>query len=150
MKRLLQRKSYSFPLFLFLLCGLIITKGFAQDYTITVQVKNVRNNHGTVRVALFKHEKEYMKDYSLGKIVNANTPEVSVIFENMPAGEYAITVFHDENSNAKLDSNFMGVPKEGIGFSNDASASFGPPSWEKAKFTLSQTSLVQVIDLKYL
>jgi len=122
---------------------------FAQNSDIVVIIDKVRSNKGVVRITLFTKEVNYMKSFSIGKIVNAKTGSVSATFENMPAGEYAITATHDENNNGKLDSNFFGIPKEGIGFSNDASATFGPPSWGKAKFKLSQDSKSLRITLKY-
>ena len=50
-------------------------------------------------------------------------------------GDYAVSVFHDENSNGKLDRNFMGMPKEGVGKSNDAAGHFGPPKYDDARFS---------------
>ncbi len=56
---------------------------------------------------------------------------------------------HDANGNGKLDSNMMGIPKEGFGFSNDATGSFGPPGFDEAKFNLTGKDQVVVITLKY-
>jgi uncharacterized protein (DUF2141 family) len=56
------------------------------------------------------------------------------VFDDVPHGDYAIRVFHDANRNEKLDTNFIGVPKEKFGFSNDALGRFGPPSFEQARF----------------
>jgi uncharacterized protein (DUF2141 family) len=109
----------------------------------------MRNNNGVLRVTLFTKEKDYMRNFETYKIVSAKSDEVRVIFENLPPGEYALTVFHDENNNGKMDSNFLGIPKEGTGFSNDASALFGPPSWAKAKFTWNGESKPHIIQLKY-
>jgi uncharacterized protein (DUF2141 family) len=120
-----------------------------QNATLTVVIRNVRNANGVVRVALFSREKDYMKDFSTSRVVPAAKGEVTVSFDALPPGDYAITVFHDENNNGKLDSNFFHIPKEGVGFSNDASATFGPPSWAKAKFTVSSAPAKQVITLKY-
>jgi uncharacterized protein (DUF2141 family) len=56
-------------------------------------------------------------------------------FADVPPGRYAIRVFHDENSNGKLDQRFgFGPPKEAVGFSNDAMGTFGPPSFEDGAF----------------
>lgn len=51
---------------------------------------------------------------------------------DIPAGQYAIGVFHDVNANNSLDTNFFGVPKEQYGFSNNATGNFGPPSFDAA------------------
>jgi len=59
-----------------------------------------------------------------------------VVFDGVPHGTYAVKVFHDENSNGELDTNFVGYPSEGFGFSNDAMGKFGPPSFEQAAFAV--------------
>lgn len=114
-----------------------------------ITVKNARNNKGVLRITLFRNEGDYMTNFSINKIVPAKTEEVTVTFEHLPVGEYAVTVMHDENNNNKLDSNFIRIPKEGTGFSNDAAATFGPPSWEKAKFKWTGDSKPRTISLKY-
>ena len=64
---------------------------------------------------------------------------MSYTFSNLTTGEYALAIYHDENSNGKLDSNFLGMPTEDYVFSNYATGNFGPPSFEDAKFTLTDT-----------
>jgi uncharacterized protein (DUF2141 family) len=66
-------------------------------------------------------------------------------FRNVPDGIYAASFFYDENGNGKLDVNFLGIPKEQYGFSNNAKGFFGPAKFAKAKFTHSG---VQEIELK--
>jgi uncharacterized protein (DUF2141 family) len=71
------------------------------------------------------------------------------VFTDLPAGVYAVSVFHDENMNQKLDKNFVGVPKEGYGASNDPKKKMGPPSFEETKFQLSGTEQSLEIKLMY-
>jgi uncharacterized protein (DUF2141 family) len=66
-----------------------------------------------------------------------------------PAGSYAPVVLHDENMNGKLDTNWLGVPKEGYGFSNDARASVGAPSFDDASFVYHGATLELTISLHY-
>ena len=56
----------------------------------------------------------------------------------MPFGNYAITLFHDENNNMELDTNFLGIPKEPYGFSNNAKSPFGPPGFQAALVEFSK------------
>ena len=58
--------------------------------------------------------------------------------------EYAIACFHDENSNQKLDTNFLGIPSEGTGASNDARSRFGPPKYKKARMIVTSTTTVRI------
>ncbi len=55
---------------------------------------------------------------------------MTVYIPDLPNGNYAIAVYHDANGNNKLDKNFLGIPTEKYGFSNDAMGSFGPPDYE--------------------
>ena len=120
------------------------------QYTLVVTVKNIKQSEGTVRVALFNDEDSFLDKAFQGKTVKVNGTEVSVEFGNLPAGEYALSVFHDANDNGELDKNFMGIPKEGFGFGNNAMGTFGPPSFEKAKFNLDDESTKHEIVLKFM
>jgi uncharacterized protein (DUF2141 family) len=70
-------------------------------------------------------------------------------FTGLRPGTYAISVFHDENSNGKLDTNFLGIPKEGVGASNDAKGHFGPPKFADAAFQFPGGHLELKIAMTY-
>jgi uncharacterized protein (DUF2141 family) len=72
-----------------------------------------------------------------------------IAFTGLYEGDYAISVFHDENMNKKLDKNFMGIPKEGYGASNNPKKKMGPPDFEEAKFQLSGPTQSLQIELLY-
>lgn len=122
---------------------------FSQQNTLVVVVKNVKEAKGRIAIALFNSEKDFTTKAMQGKTTVAKAGEVQITFENITSGDYAISVMHDANENDELDSNAIGIPKEGFGFSNDAMGMFGPPSFEKAKFNLSGDIKV-TITLKYL
>src|SRR5687767_10983513 len=124
------------------------TNGFSQT-RLEVTVKNIKDTKGTIRVGLFTNEEDFLKNAAEGKIIKATGKEVTVAFENIKPGDYAISVIHDENENGELDSNMMGLPKEGFAFGNNSMGMFGPPSFEKAKISLGKEPVKQVIDLKY-
>jgi uncharacterized protein (DUF2141 family) len=65
------------------------------------------------------------------------------------ARTYAIAAIHDENRDGKLETDWMGVPKEGYGFSNNAKGRLGPPSFEAASFSYNGQSLNITITLEY-
>lgn len=122
---------------------------FSQQKTLVVVIKNVKEAKGRIAIALFNSEKDFTTKAMQGKTTVAKAGEVQITFENITSGDYAISVMHDANENDELDSNAIGIPKEGFGFSNDAMGMFGPPSFEKAKFNLSGDIKV-TIALKYL
>ena len=133
---------------LFLLTSCILV-GFAQNASIEVTVKNIKFQRGSIRIGLFNSQENFMKTPVLGKVVKATGTEVTVLFENLPTGDYAISVIHDENENGELDSNKMGIPKEGFAFGNNAMGTFGPPTFDKAKLSLNGKNVVQIVNLKY-
>lgn len=120
------------------------TKGFS----LTVDVNELRNSTGTVLFALYNredafpddHYTKYLKKLS-DKIVNGSA---SVTFENLPAGNYAVNILHDEDSNGKIMKGLI-LPKEGIGFSNFQSFGFSNrPSFNKASFNLSGNTKIKI------
>lgn len=72
----------------------------------------------------------------------------SVHFANLPSGNYAIAILHDENGNSRLDR-FAGIPREGIGFSRNPRFSFGPPEFSSASFALDNRGDVQRVRMRY-
>ena len=125
---------------------ILSTGSFAQDTdgktgTLTVVVTSVKNNDGLVMVAICNSEEAYTSDEEepscTGRAGEIENEQSTVVFEDLPLGEYAIKLFHDENENGELDTNFLGIPKEDYAFSNNAKGSFGPPKYEKAKFDVT-------------
>src|SRR5688572_6870370 len=119
---------------------------FAQN-KLEVKVTNIKELTGTIQVALYNNENDFLKKFQEGKIVKATGTEVIIVFDNLKKGEYAVSVYHDKNDNKEMDSNFMGIPSEPYGFSNNVMGSFGPPSFEKAKVLLDSNT-TSVINLR--
>lgn len=117
---------------------------------VTVVVKNVKTDAGTIRVGIFKDEATFLKEAWVGKVVKAEKGEITVVFDNIPPGKYGLSVIHDENGNGELDSNFIGIPNEGFGFGNDAMGTFGPPSFTKASIEVSEGSVNFTVSLRYM
>ena len=116
---------------------------------IEVIIREVKDTTGMIRVGLFADAKTFLKKPIQGRIVKSTGGQQVVVFDSVPSGTFAISVIHDSNKNGRLDTNFMGVPKEGIGFSNDVMGSFGPPAFDKAKFVVS-SSVTMTIRMRYL
>lgn len=119
---------------------------------IMVNVKGFESNDGKARLLIFSSkEKESFpkeKDKAYGKyIVPIKDNMVNFTFENLPYGDYAISVHHDEDSNGKVNTNWIGMPNESLGASKDAKGTFGPPSFDKAKVTLDKEQISIVINL---
>ncbi|WP_095071467.1 DUF2141 domain-containing protein [Tenacibaculum jejuense] len=132
----------------FLLVLLTLTNTTAQEskQKITVTVVNVNSNQGTVKFAL-SDKKNFLTGEPIqakeGKIENGKSV---VVFENVPAGEYAIACYHDKNSNNRMDFQPGGMPMEDYGASNNV-MNFGPPRYEDAKFIITNKDVS--LDIKF-
>ena len=100
---------------------------------LEVEIVKLRNNKGTIALELVDKDNKTVKGIK-GKIVDKKS---TILIEGLKDGKYAIRYFHDENSNDELDMNFLGIPKEGYGFSNDAYGKFGPKDFEEWIFIVS-------------
>ena len=103
---------------------------------LTVIISGFDNDEGVVNLALGDTKEDYeAKDQAFrGEKTLIKDKSAKLTFEKIPFGEYAIKIYHDEDNDNELDTNFLGMPTEEYGFSNDARGSFGPASWEDAKF----------------
>ena len=111
---------------------------------LTVNISEVSQGKGHVMVGLYSGIEAFEQGKtSFGSRVKANNEQEQVIFKDLPAGEYAIKIYQDENSNQKLDFNFIGIPKEGYGYSNNVGR-FGRPAYQEAKFTVEEKTEIQI------
>jgi len=126
-------------------CGASIN-AYAGD--IEVNVSGIRPVKGGVIVSLWD-EDGYLKE-SLQEIYIELTDQetVTATFTDIAAGTYALGAIHDKNGNKKMDTNFLGIPKEKGGFSNNAPAKMGPAKFEKAAFIVGAEKVVQDIAVR--
>jgi len=122
--------------------------------TLTVHITGARNTKGKIRAALFRGADGFPNDaakaiQTQGVDIDPQTSSTQMVFAGLPDGVYAVSVFHDENMNQKLDKNFVGAPKEGYGASNNPKKKMGPPSFEETKFQLNGTEQSVEIKLIY-
>jgi uncharacterized protein (DUF2141 family) len=108
-----------------------------EAHTITVEFIGMESDKGNLYVALYNKEKDFLKKSIKGEIVKITDKKATAVFKNIPEGEYAISAFHDENDNKKMDTKIFGIPKEPIGMSNDAKGFMGPPKYKDAKFSVN-------------
>ena len=128
------------------LSAIVATPVFAT--ILTIYVSGEVGDKAAVMVALYKASDKWMGKSTAIRTTAAVKAGVSVTFNDLAEGEYAVSLFIDENSNNKLDSNGVGIPIEPYAFSNDASGSFGPPSFDKAKFSVGKDDKKHVITIK--
>jgi len=119
----------------------------AKGNSVTVTVSNLENNNGKVFISLYNSEDSFLGKGFKSTFSKIENNSCKVVFKNVPNGTYAISLFHDENDNNKMDTGMFGIPKEDYGCSNNAKGFMGPPKWEDAKFTLTNESIAQHIKL---
>lgn len=108
--------------------------------TLIVTINDFQSSDGYAMVALGNSKESYKQGADMAFAQRKGTIENSmsqVVFEDVPYGEYAVSLYHDQNSNNEMDKNAMGIPKEPYAFSNNARGSFGKPSWKKVKFEMN-------------
>lgn len=123
----------------------------AHSATFMIYVNGVQNTKGNILVSVFNDAEAFPKDenravYKIKSVPMQN--ETIVTIYNVPPGEYAVAVMHDENANGKMDKSGIGFPKEPFGFSKDAMGTFGPPSFKKAKIVVEPQGTSIRINLK--
>jgi uncharacterized protein (DUF2141 family) len=121
------------------------------------------SSEGTLMVGLYDSEEHFRSAIAnaanvgvlndrtrlVGIAMRAIVGTQSVVFTNLKPGTYAVIVFHDANDNGKLDENWLGVPTEGYGFSNDAEGFLGAPSFKNAAVMIESHDRAIAITLKY-
>jgi len=134
-------KKASILLFLIMVPFLLSSQNL---HNITVNVKDIKTSKGKVYYALFNNEADFLEKRYKDAIEMIEINKSTTTFKNIPSGVYAVSIFHDKNNNAKLDTNFMGIPKEAYGCSNNAKGFMGPPKWSDAKFNLKEDILITI------
>ncbi|MFK7832361.1 MAG: DUF2141 domain-containing protein [Winogradskyella sp.] len=114
------------------------------SFTVTVAVENASTNNGTMFIALYNTKTGFLKKTFKGSKSAIENNKAEVIFDGIEEGTYAVGIFHDENNNGKMDTNFFGFPSEDYGCSNNATGIMGPPKWEDAKFSLKANKTVKI------
>jgi uncharacterized protein (DUF2141 family) len=129
------------------------TNNTSDSNAIKVALVDLHSNDGEVRCALYSSADGFPDIFTkAAKTTTAKITNQQAVceFSAVVPGDYAISAFQDENSNGKLDRNFIGMPKEGVGASNDAKGSFGPPKFDDARFSYKGGLQLLTIHMRYL
>lgn len=115
--------------------------------TLRVSVLGVATSKGNISVAVYNHQDGFLKFDKVFKsdsiLAKQGTTEIAIT--DLPEGEYALAIFHDENANNVLDVNWLGIPKEKFAFSKGRMKTFGPPSYKECAFSVTKDQTVQIV-----
>ncbi len=131
-----------------LLLGL--SAGAPAPHDLAVSVEGLRSAKGLLQLCLTR-DPAFFPDCGKDPERRHLTVEAAaenILFPAVPAGRYALSIIHDENANARLDT-FLGIPKEGVGFSRNPRISFGPPSFRSVEFAFGEGTPIAVVRMKY-
>ena len=138
-----MRTSF-FTLLLFII---FISGGVSQEkdtLSVTLDISITKFNKGRILIALYESEESYMKESYKSADVLVKNNKAKFIFHSIKKGVYAFSFFHDLNNNKKLDTNFLGIPKEPYGFSNNKKGRFGPPKFNEASLEINKNSYYKI------
>lgn len=129
-----------------ILAAVVLVGGLAQaqKVNLTVEMSGFKTNDGIVRVGLYNSEETFLKKTVKSLPIEIKDGKAKAIFAGIDKGEYAVSIYHDENNNGMLDRNVMGIPTEGYASSNDAKGFMGPPAYSDAKFTVQANASIKM------
>ncbi len=138
-----MKRTFTFLFLLFI----IFTNLFSQSHQLKVTISGF-NSDGIAYISLIKEGDDFSSDCKtcISKKVHIKNGKCVIKYTGIKTGSYAIMAFHDENKNGELDTNFIGIPKEGVGVSNNTK---GIPSFKKSAFKIEKKKLI-AIKIKYL
>lgn len=120
---------------------------------LVVELKGIRSNDGHILGGIHQKSPTIKFPDQKGSVMSFRVPAregtVTLVFKDVPEGDYALTAFHDENGSGEIDRNPLGIPTEGYAFSNDAMGFMGPPSFEDAAVTVAEADGVASANIKY-
>ena len=115
-----------------------------ENVTLTIEIEITKYNTGQMAFAIFNDAEQFLKTPVKSNAIEVKDNRATFEFKDLPKGIYSFSYYHDVNSNGELDTNFMGVPKEPYGFSNNQKGTFGPPSFEDAKILIDQNTTLKL------
>ncbi len=134
--------------FRLIVTAIFLTGGMAEAANLTVEVVGTKNAKGKILVAVYNRAEDFLKHPMRTAAVDAQPGKVQIVISDLLPGDYALSVFQDENGNGELDTNPIGMPIESYGFSKDASGSFGPPNFEVSLIHLPEAGNQITIKLR--
>jgi uncharacterized protein (DUF2141 family) len=120
---------------------------------LKVVVQGLKNTKGWVGISIYKSSQGFPDEATKALqtyFVEIKNNKAELIITDLNFGSYAVVAYHDENADKKLESNWLGIPKEGVGISNNAKGSMGPPKYNDAKFIFNRVDQTVTFSIVYL
>ena len=119
---------------------------YSQNFGLTVNITNIKSIKGEIKLALYTEKESFLDKEKVFRRITFKITQVSekYIITNLPKGVYAIALFQDANSDGKCNTNFLGAPKEGYGFSNNYKPFLSAPSFSDCKFNIQDVKAITI------
>lgn len=133
------------------LASVVLAAGEASAARIVVTITGLRSNEGGIYVGLYATPSKFLNGTQVDAMrkVRASTAPVTITFDNLAPGVYAVGAYHDENNNDHLDTNFLGLPTEGYALSNGVRAIASKPTFQQAAFTVGNAGAAVTLQIRY-
>lgn len=125
-----------------LLVGFVTT----ENPQLTIEVQNIKVLEGNIRIGVFNRSEKFLKQGATFRtyVVPVDKTTQTIVIRDLPKGDYAFLLYHDENTDGKLNQNMLGIPIEPFGFSNNVRPKFAKPTFEECKFLLAEDRVMRI------
>lgn len=133
--------------YLILIFTIVVNQSaYSQTFGLTLKITNIKHIKGDIKIAIYTDKNTFLqKEGEFRRITfKVTQTQEKYIITNLPKGDYAIALFQDENTDGKCNTNFLGVPKEGYGFSNNYKPLLSSPSYSDCKFTFNDNKALTI------
>lgn len=137
-KLILFRHKNSMKYTLFIIAMTLMLNHCVAQGGLVINIHNIKSSKGNIMLAVYDNSSGFMNKESTyaNRIIPATQGSIQCTLAEVKCGSFAVAVYHDSNSNGKLDKNMFGIPTEYYGFSNDARGKFGPPKFSDCQITI--------------
>jgi uncharacterized protein (DUF2141 family) len=131
--------------------GAMFTAAPAEAARIIVTVSGLSSANGGVYIGLYATPSKFLNGTQVDAMrkVRASTGPITVVFDNLPPGSYAVGAYHDANNNDHLDTDLIGLPTEGYALSNGVRAVMSKPTFQQAAFTVGTADMPVSLHIRY-
>lgn len=133
--------------FLLFVCLVVLGQhAYSQSPVLTITVPNVNLVQGKLQVSIFNSKKSFLKENEEYKVYrfDIEKTEGKFVIKNLPKGEYSMVIYHDKNNNKEMDRSFLGIPKEGYGFSRNFKPGLSSPVFEDCSIILNKDVEIEI------
>lgn len=113
---------------------------YSQSAVLVITVPNIDSLKGEIQVSVYDNGKSFLKENEEYRIYRfkVNEEKGRFVINDLPNGEYALIIYHDENNNKEIDKSIFGLPQEGYGFSKNFKPGFSRPDFEDCSILLNK------------